>query len=134
MSTTKGSKRNSKSKSNERGRQKKAGPDSLEKKHSKRTNPGTRSRQEKPTERNSRSEEQAKEDAKTEKQLKKSPRTTVRERLPKVLVAMMKKANTGSCPHAKLLLDFADAENLPDAKEQQESNTLAELLLKELES
>lgn len=73
------------------------------------------------------------EDEKTEKKLAKSPRTTVREKLPKVLVAVMRKANQGSCPHAKLLLDFADADNLPDAKEQKSSESLTELLLSELQ-
>jgi hypothetical protein len=69
---------------------------------------------------------------KTKRKMKKAPRTTVREELPEVLVSLVEVARGGSCPHAKILMEFADAENIPDAKEQKKSQTLAELLLERL--
>jgi len=69
----------------------------------------------------------------TERKMKKAPRTTVRKELPKVLVALLDEAQGGSCQHAKLLFEFANAGALPDAKEQEKSQSLTELLLEKLE-
>jgi hypothetical protein len=69
----------------------------------------------------------------TERKMKKAPRSTVRKELPKVLVSLLDEAQKGSCQHAKLLFEFADASGLPDVKEQQKSQTLTELLLEKLE-
>ncbi len=74
------------------------------------------------------SDEKRQED-RTRRKAKDSPKSAVREQLPNLLVALLHEAKTGNCQHAKLLLDFADAENLPDASEQEKSQSLAELLL-----
>jgi hypothetical protein len=70
---------------------------------------------------------------KTKRKMKKAPRTTVREELPDVLVSLVEVAREGSCPHAKILMEFADAENIPDAKEKQRSQTLAEMLIERID-
>ncbi len=77
--------------------------------------------------------EAAKADEKTKRKMKKSLRSTLREQLPDVLMAVLEEAKKGNCQHAKVLLEFVDAENLPDANDQQRSESLTELLLRKLD-
>lgn len=62
--------------------------------------------------------------------LKKRPKSAVLDEMPEILLEMVGKAKTGSVPHVKLLMDFADT---PDAPKPEDVATLSELLLARLD-
>lgn len=122
MSTTKGSKRGTSNKSKARGRSK-AGLEALKPKPD-----NDLAEQEEKAEK----EKHERWRKRTKGKMKKSPRSTVREELPDVLVALLEQAEMGNCQPAKLLFEFADVETLPDEKEKEKSQSLTELLLSKI--
>ena len=69
---------------------------------------------------------------KTKRKMKRSPRTTLRDELPEVLVSVLEEAHEGSCQHAKFLLEYAGNDSLPDAKEVKKNKSLVELLVERI--
>src|SRR3954452_12781490 len=101
MSTTRGGKRNKASNELEKSQPTEAGSNPLERKK-----PDRRFGKRQFTK-----EPQEKWRKRTKTRMKKSPRSTLRNELPEVLVAVLEEAHEGSCQHAKFLLDYAGAES-----------------------
>ena len=129
MSTSRGGRGNSKTKSKlKQGQPKKAGSTSF----SEGEQPEKKTKDKRSGRRRLTEEEQVAWREKTKRKMKADTKATVRKELPEVLVSVLEEAHEGSCQHAKFLLEFAGAETLPDTKEEKKNRSLAQMLVDRL--
>jgi hypothetical protein len=71
-------------------------------------------------------------DEQTQAGLGRSLRSKLRKEIPGVVMALLKQAQDGNCPHAKLLFEVAGVENMTDEQEKRRGESLTKMLLSKL--